>query len=259
LKRLGDKILQGYSLLVFAFLYIPIFSMIVFSFNDSRLTATWRGFTLKWYVSLIGNETLWGAFYNTITVAVIVTVASAILGTVTALAMSRYKFRGKNAFDAYLYIPIVIPEITEALSLLLLYVWGGVPLGLTTIILGHLTFAIPFAALVIRSRMAGFDRSVEEAAQSMGANEIQTFFRITLPIISTGVIAGALLAFTQSYDDFIKTAFTRGPGVDMLPTTIYNLARRGGASPELNALATVALSVSIVMAILWQKFSTSKS
>ena len=255
MKKLGDKILKGYSVIVLAFLYLPIFAMIVFSFNDSRLTAVWRGFTLRWYGSLFGSE-IWGAFYNTIVVAVLVTILSAALGTATALAMSRYKFRGKSALDAYLYIPIIIPEITEALSLLLLYIWAGVPLGLFTVILGHLTFAIPFAALVIRSRMAGFDRSVEEAAQSMGANEIQTFFRITLPIISTGVIAGALLAFTQSYDDFIKTAFTRGPGVDMLPTTIYNLARRGGASPELNALATVALSVSIVMAVLWQRFTT---
>ena len=255
MKKFADKVLKGYSVFVLAFLYLPIFVMIVFSFNDSRLTAAWRGFTLRWYSSLLESN-IWGAFYNTIFVAVLVTVLSAVLGTVTALAMSRYKFRGKSAFDAYLYIPIIIPEITEALSLLLLYVWAGVPLGLLTIILGHLTFAIPFAALVIRSRMAGFDRSVEEAAQSMGANEIQTFFRITLPIISTGVIAGALLAFTQSYDDFIKTAFTRGPGVDMLPTTIYNLARRGGASPELNALATIALSVSIVMAILWQRFTT---
>jgi spermidine/putrescine transport system permease protein len=258
LKKLGDKVLKGYSALVLAFLYVPILAMIVFSFNDSRLTAVWRGVTIRWYAALLSDSAIWGAFYNTMLVAVLVTVLSAILGTLTALAMSRYKFKGKNAFDAYLYIPIIIPEITEALSLLLLYIWAGVPLGLPTIILGHLTFAIPFAALVIRSRMAGFDRSVEEAAQSMGANEVQTFFRITLPIISTGVIAGALLAFTQSYDDFIKTAFTRGPGVDMLPTTIYNLARRGGASPELNALATVALSVSIVMAILWQRFTTRK-
>lgn len=258
MKKLGDKVLKGYSALVLAFLYVPILAMIVFSFNDSRLTAVWRGVTMRWYTALLSDSSIWGAFYNTMLVAVLVTVLSAILGTLTALAMSRYKFKGKSAFDAYLYIPIIIPEITEALSLLLLYIWAGVPLGLPTIILGHLTFAIPFAALVIRSRMAGFDRSVEEAAQSMGANEVQTFFRITLPIISTGVIAGALLAFTQSYDDFIKTAFTRGPGVDMLPTTIYNLARRGGASPELNALATVALSVSIVMAILWQRFTTSK-
>ncbi len=257
MRKFGDKILKGYSLFVFGFLYVPIFAMIIFSFNDSRLTAIWRGFTLRWYASLLDSE-VWGAFYNTILVAVLVTVVSIVLGTTTALAMSRYRFRGKSAFDGYLYVPIIIPEITEALSLLLLYVWAGVPLGLLTIVLGHLTFAIPFAALVIRSRMAGFDRSVEEAAQSLGANEVQTFFRVTLPIISTGVIAGALLAFTQSYDDFIKTAFTRGPGVDMLPTTIYNLARRGGVSPELNALATIALSISIVMAILWQKFSTRK-
>lgn len=257
MRKFGDRILKSYTFFVLAFLYVPIFSMVIFSFNDSRLTAVWRGFTLRWYSSLLSSD-VWGAFYNTIMVGVLVTVVSVILGSMTALAMSRYKFKGKSALDGYLYIPIIIPEITEALSLLLLYVWAGVRLGLFTIILGHLTFAIPFAVLVIRSRMAGFDRSVEEAAQSMGANEFQTFLRITLPIISPGVIAGGLLAFTQSYDDFIKTAFTRGPGVDMLPTTIYNLARRGGVSPELNALATIALVVSIVMAILWQKFSSAR-
>lgn len=256
MRKFSDRILKSYTFFVLAFLYVPIFSMVIFSFNDSRLTAVWRGFTLRWYSSLLQSD-VWGAFYNTIMVGVLVTVVSVILGSMTALAMSRYKFKGKSALDGYLYIPIIIPEITEALSLLLLYVWAGVRLGLFTIILGHLTFAIPFAVLVIRSRMAGFDRSVEEAAQSMGANEFQTFLRITLPIISPGVIAGGLLAFTQSYDDFIKTAFTRGPGVDMLPTTIYNLARRGGVSPELNALATIALVVSIVMAILWQKFSSA--
>jgi len=256
MKRIADKFFMIYSFLIFAFLFVPIIVMVLFSFNDSKLTAEWHGFTMKWYSELFGAPGIWTAFYNSVFVALVVTVLSALLGTATAMAMSRYKFRGKSAFDGYLYVPIIIPEITEALSILLLYNWVGIPLGLLTVVLGHLTFTIPFAAIVIRSRLAGYDRSYEEAAQSLGASELHAFFRVTLPLIAPGVIAGSLLAFTLSYDDFVKTAFTRGPGVEMLPTTIYNLARRGGVTPELNALATVALLISLVFAFMWQHFAS---
>jgi spermidine/putrescine transport system permease protein len=256
MKKITDKIFIIYSFLIFGFLFIPIIAMVVFSFNDSKLTAEWHGFTMKWYSELFEASGIWTAFYNTVFVALVVTILSALLGTATAMAMSSYKFRGKSAIDGYLYVPIIIPEITEALSILLLYNWVGIPLGLLTVVLGHLTFTIPFAAIVIRSRLAGYDRSYEEAAQSLGASEFHTFFRVTLPLIAPGVIAGSLLAFTLSYDDFVKTAFTRGPGVEMLPTTIYNLARRGGVTPELNALATVALLISLVFAFMWQHFES---
>jgi len=256
MRKIGGQLFMIYSFLIFAFLFIPIVAMVVFSFNDSKLTAEWHGFTTKWYSELFGRSGIWTAFYNSVFVALVVTILSALLGTATGMGMSRYNFRGKSAFDGYLYVPIIIPEITEALSVLLLYMWVGIPLGLLTVVLGHLTFTIPFAAIVIRSRLAGYDRSYEEAAQSLGAGELQTFFRVTLPLIAPGVIAGSLLAFTLSYDDFVKTAFTRGPGVEMLPTTIYNLARRGGVTPELNALATVALSVSLVFAFMWQHFAS---
>ncbi len=256
MRRLCDRLFILYAIVIFAFLFIPIIAMVLFSFNDSRLTAQWQGFTTKWYHELFGKSGIWTAFYNSVLVAVVVTILSALLGTATAMAMSRYDFRGKSAFEGYLYVPIIIPEITEALSILLLYMWVGIPLSILTVVVGHLTFTIPFAAIVIRSRLAGYDRSYEEAAQSLGADELQTFFRVTLPLIAPGVIAGSLLAFTLSYDDFVKTAFTRGPGVEMLPTTIYNLARKGGVTPELNALATIALSVSLVFAFMWQRFAS---
>jgi spermidine/putrescine transport system permease protein len=169
--------------------------------------------------------------------------------------MIRHSFRGKSILDSSLYFPVVIPEITEALSLLLFYVFTGIPLGALTVVVGHVAFAISYAAIVIRAMLVGFDRSVEEAAKSLGANELRTFFHVTLPLILPGVIAGGLLAFTVSYDDFIKTAFTAGPGFQTLPLRIYAMASRGGVSPQLNALATVTLVVSLGLALVRLRLS----
>jgi len=259
MKKLGDKILAGYSGLMFAFLYVPILLMVIFSFNDSRLLAVWRGFSLRWYESLMADPTVWAAFYNSIWVGALTAGVSMVLGTMTAFVMVRYSFRGKSLLDSALYFPIVIPEITEALSLLLFYVFTGIPLGGVTVVIGHIAFAISFALIVIRARLVGFDRSVEEAAKSLGANELRTFFHVTLPIILPGVIAGGLLAFTVSYDDFIKTAFTAGPGFQTLPLRIYAMASRGGVSPELNALATITLVVSLMLAVVRLRLSKTQS
>jgi len=259
LKKIGNKILAGYSLLVYAFLYVPIIIMVIFSFNDSRLLAVWRGFSFKWYESLFADPTVWVAFYNSIWVAALTSGVSMILGTMTAFVMVRYSFRGKALLDSALYFPVVIPEITEALSLLLFYVFTGIPLGALTVAIGHIAFAISFALIVIRARLVGFDRSVEEAAKSLGANELRTFFHVTLPIILPGVIAGGLLAFTVSYDDFVKTAFTAGPGFQTLPLRIYAMASRGGVSPQLNALATVTLVISLMLAVVRLRLSKSQA
>ena len=163
MRKIGDKLFILYAFVIFAFLFIPIVAMVLFSFNDSRLTAEWHGFTTKWYYVLLGKSGIWTAFYNSVLVALVVTILSALLGTATAMAISHYDFRGKSAFEGYLYVPIIIPEITEALSILLLYMWVRIPLSLLTVVLGHLTFTVPFAAIVIRSRLAGYDRSYEEA------------------------------------------------------------------------------------------------
>jgi spermidine/putrescine transport system permease protein len=255
MKRFWDNFLKGYSVVLYIFLYAPILIMVVFSFNDSRLLAVWRGFSLRWYEMLVADPTVWKAFYNSIWVASLTTVVSMVLGTMTAFAMIRYSFRGKSILDSALYFPVVIPEITKALSLLLFYVFAGIPLGGITVAIGHIAFSISYATIVIRARLVGFDRSVEEAAQSLGANEIRTFIHVTLPLILPGVIAGGLLAFTVSYDDFIKTAFTAGPGFQTLPLRIYAMASRGGVSPQLNALATVTLVVSLALALVRLRLS----
>ncbi len=249
MRNVWGKILKGYSFALYVFLYAPILVMVVFSFNDSKLLAVWRGFSLRWYDTLIEDPTVWRAIYNSVWVALLTAVISMVLGTMTAFVMIRYSFRGKTILDSSLYFPVVIPEITEALSLLLFYVFTGIPLGAFTVVIGHVAFAISYATIVIRARLVGFDRSVEEAAKSLGANELRTFFHVTLPLILPGVIAGGLLAFTVSYDDFIKTAFTAGPGFQTLPLRIYAMASRGGVSPQLNALATITLVVSLGLAL----------
>jgi spermidine/putrescine transport system permease protein len=186
-----------------------------------------------------------------------VAIVSVVLGTLTALAMTRYSFKGKTTVDSLIYIPIIIPEIAEALTLLLFYLWigWGLSRGFMTVLIGHIAYDISFAFIVIRARMAGFDRSLEEAAQTLGANELQTFFRVTLPILMPGIIAGGLLAFTLSYDDFYKSVFTTGPGFETLPLRIWSMAARGGVSPELSALTTVALLSSMGLALAYQWFS----
>ena len=257
MKKTWDRLLQGYSFLMYVFLYAPILIMVMFSFNDSKILAVWRGFSLRWYEALISDPTVWKAFYNSIWIASLTTVVSMVLGTMTAFVMIRHSFHGKSILDSALYFPVVIPEITEALSLLLFYVFTGIPLGALTVAIGHIAFAISYATIVIRARLVGFDRSVEEAAKSLGANELRTFFHVTLPLILPGVIAGGLLAFTVSYDDFVKTAFTAGPGFQTLPLKIYAMASRGGVSPQLNALATVTLVVSLCLAMVRLRLSKS--
>jgi spermidine/putrescine transport system permease protein len=255
--KIGDLSLKIFTMLVFVLIYGPIVVMVFFSFNSSSVLGAWQGFTLNWYSRLSQDSGVWQALYNSISVAAIVSVASVILGTLTALAMARYSFKAKTAFDGLLYIPIIIPEIAEALTLLLFYKWIGWSLnqGFMTVLLGHIAYDISFAFVVIRARLSGLDRSMEEAAQTMGANEFQTFFRVTLPILTPGIIAGGLLAFTLSYDDFYKTLFTTGPGFQTLPLRIWSMAARGGVSPELSALTTVALLSSMGLALAYQWFS----
>jgi len=255
--KLGDLALKVFTLLIFALIYGPIIVMAIFSFNNSPLLGDWRGFTLDWYSELFQSGEIWQALYNSVAVAAIVAIVSVVFGTLTALAMTRYSFKGKTTVDSLLYVPMIIPEIAEALTLLLFYLWigWGLGLGFATVLIGHIAYDISFAFVVVRARMSGFDRSLEEAAQTLGANEIQTFFRITLPILMPGIIAGGLLAFTLSYDDFYKSAFTTGPGFETLPLRIWSMAQRGGVRPELNALTTVAFGISISLALLYQWFS----
>ena len=245
-----SRLLTVHGIVGYVFLYFPIIILVVFSFNASRYASgAWRGFSLEWYATLFSNEAIGVALKNTLVVAGVSTFVSTVFGTMVALAMERYRFRGKLAFDALLYLPIIIPDIAMAVMLLLFFVLGRARLSLVTIIISHVAFNISFVAVVVRARLAYFDISLEEAAQDLYANEWQTFRRVTLPLIMPGILGGALLAFTLSIDDFVITFFTSGPGSTTLPLRIYSMVKLG-VTPEINALSSVMLLVSMGLVLL---------
>jgi spermidine/putrescine transport system permease protein len=243
-------VLTIHGIISYIFLYAPIVILFVFSFNNSRFaSAIWKGFTLDWYRQLFQNEAIGAALRNSLYISISSTVISTIFGTMVALAMERYLFRGKLAFDALLYLPIIIPDIAMAVMLLLFFVLIQMPLGRYTIIISHIAFNISFVAVVVRARLAQFDVSLEEAAQDLYANEWQTFRLVTLPLLMPGILGGALLAFTLSLDDFVITFFTAGPGSTTLPLRIYSMVKLG-VTPEINALSSIMLLASFLLVFL---------
>ena len=244
------RLLTAHGVAGYLFLYLPIVILVIYSFNASRYASgAWRGFSLQWYASLFADEAIGSALKNTLIVAGASTLISTVFGTMVALAMERYKFRGKLAFDALLYLPIIIPDIAMAVMLLLFFVWANIGLSLITIIIAHVAFNISFVAVVVRARLAYFDVTLEEAARDLYANEWQTFRRVTLPLIMPGILGGALLAFTLSIDDFVITFFTAGPGSTTLPLRIYSMVKLG-VTPEINAVSSMMLLVSMVLVFL---------
>ena len=253
--------LRLWLLAVFVFLYAPIVILIVFSFNDSRRNIVWQGFTTDYYVKAADNASLIEAFSNSLIIASVSTVLSTIIGALLALALWRFRFPGKAALDGAAALPIVIPEICMGVSLLVFFNRVGWPtdmpwpLNLMPIIIGHVAFSFPFVAVVVRSRMAGFDRSLEEASKDLGASEWQTFWNVTVPYMKPGLIAGGLLAMTLSLDDFVITFFTSGPGTLTFPVQVYSMVRFG-ATPEVNAASTVLIAVTVILTIIavrWQR------
>jgi len=253
--RLGNWVLNLNALLVFGFIYLPVLILIFFSFNNTRSVAVFTGFSTEWYSSLARNDQLLASARNSLLVGLITTIVSTTIGTLTALAMDRYRFKLRTSFDANLYLPIVIPEIVMGISLLLFFNQALFPFlnnvfgirattGLHTITLSHIAFDIPFVYVIVRARLADFDRTLEEAAADLGADEWQTFKRVTLPLLMPGIIGGALMAFTLSLDDYLITVFTKGVRDQTMPLYIYSLIRRG-ITPEINALSTVLLFGSI--------------
>jgi len=233
----------------YIFLYAPIVVLVVFSFNSSRFVTNWEGFSLRWYQVLFGDEAMMAALKNSLIVAAVSTFFSTIFGTMAALAMERYRFRGKLTMDALLYLPIIIPEISMAVMLLLFFVMSKITLGLTTVIISHIAFNISFVAIVVRARLAGMDQRLEEAAQDLGANELQTFRHITFPLMMPGILAGALMALTLSLDDFVITFFTAGVGSTTLPLRIYSMVKLG-ITPEINAVSTLMLVASMALVLV---------
>lgn len=257
----GDGALALHSALVYVFLYLPIVVLVLFSFTPDSFGVRLTGFTWRWYADLFQDERLIGATVNTLVVATISTVVSTVLGTLLALGMERYSFRGRTTVDALIYMPIVIPEIVMAVALLAFFatVFGlleraagaQMRMSLATVTIAHIAFSISFVVVVVRASLKGFDTRLEEAASDLGANRWQTFWRITFPLILPGIVGGALLAFTLSLDDFVISFFTAGPGTSLLPLEVYNKVKRQ-ITPKINAVSTVMLLFSMALVLLSQ-------
>lgn len=227
----------------FAFLYLPIVLLVIYSFNESRLVTVWAGFSTRWYVSLLSNRGLMEAAWVTARIAFISATVATVLGTMAAVALTRYtRFRGRLLFSGMVFAPLVMPEVITGLSLLLLFVAIGLDRGFMTVTLAHITFSMCFVAVVVQSRLVSFDRSLEEAAMDLGATPMRAFFQVTLPIILPAVISGWMLAFTLSLDDLVIASFTSGPGATTLPMKIYSQVRLG-VTPEINAVCTILIGV----------------
>jgi putrescine transport system permease protein len=227
----------------FAFLYLPIVLLVIYSFNESKLVTVWAGFSTKWYVSLFHNQGLLDAAWVTARVGVISATVATALGTLAALALTRYtRFRGRILFSGMVFAPLVMPEVITGLSLLLLFVAVGFDRGFMTVTLAHITFSMCFVAVVVQSRLVTFDRSIEEAAMDLGATPVRTFFQVTLPVILPAIVSGWMLAFTLSLDDLVIASFTSGPGATTLPMKIYSQVRLG-VTPEINAACTIMIAI----------------
>jgi putrescine transport system permease protein len=225
----------------FAFLYLPILLLVMFSFNASQLVTVWGGFSTRWYGALFQNEALLDAAWVTIRIAFVTASVATILGTLAAVALVRYgRFRGRTLFTGMVYAPMVMPEVITGLSLLLLFVAIGLDRGFWTVTLAHITFTMCFVTVVVQSRLVTFDRALEEAALDLGATPLRAFCSVTLPLIAPAVAAGFLLAFTLSLDDLVIASFTSGPGATTLPMRIYSQVRLG-VTPEINAASTLLI------------------
>ena len=246
----ADRLFSISGGLVFAFLYLPILVVVVFSFSAGPNVGIWGGFSLRWYERMLGNEQLLNSIENTVVVALWSTVIATVLGTAAALALSRYRrWVGRGAFDGLLYLPVIIPDVTMAVMLLLWFTSTDVvPLGRGSITLAHIAFNISFVAIVVRARLAHMDPAMEDAAADLYANRWQAFRRVTLPLIMPGVLGGALLALTLSLDDVVITSFVQGPGSTTLPVYVFGLIRRS-VTPEINAVSTLMIAVSMVLVL----------
>lgn len=245
-QRTKGKGLRAYVAGVYAFLFAPIVVLVLFSFNDSKRNATWQGFTLRWYSALFNDQPVLDALWLTLRVAVIATILATLFGAFAAYALTRYKFRGSGLYNGAIYVPLVIPEIVFGVALLSGFNAAGFGLSLRTVIIAHVAFMLSFVIVVVKARMSGFDKTLEEAAMDLGANEVQTFLYVTLPFMVPGILAGALLAFVLSFDDFVITFFNSGVGNTTLPLKVYSMVKFG-VTPEINAISVFMLLISILL------------
>lgn len=267
-RAIGKRWLWVQAALAFAFLYLPILILIIYSFNASRFNAVWRGFTLDWYrglfnsagttLGLSSSAGIWSALNNSLLIAAISTLLATIFGTAIALALERFHFPGRKAVEALLFLPVIMPEITIGISLLVFFTLifrivenlTGIRLnlGLPTVIIGHVVFNISFVTITVRARLAELDPTLEQAAFDLGANEWRTFWRVTFPLIWPGIFSAALLAFTLSLDDFVVTFFTTGVGSMTLPLFVYGMIKFA-VTPAINAISTLMLLASLLLVV----------
>jgi spermidine/putrescine transport system permease protein len=243
--------------LVYAFLYLPIIVLIVNSFNANKFGMKWGGFTTKWYETLVNNDSLMQAAWHSLNVAVFSATAATIIGSLTAVALFRYSFKGKGIVNGMLFVVMMSPDIVMAISLLALFLVMGAQLGFLTLLIAHITFCLPFVVVTVYSRLNGFDVKMLEAAKDLGASEWVILKQIILPLAKPAVAAGWLLSFTLSLDDVIISSFVTGPTYEILPLKIYSMVKVG-ISPEVNALATVMLIVSLILVVTSQLLAREK-
>jgi spermidine/putrescine transport system permease protein len=227
-------------------LHLPILVLVAFSFNASAYSVAWTGFTLDWYRRLLDRPEILRGLRLSLEVGLAASILATGLGTLLALALARHRFRGRALLERLLYVPLVTPEIVVGISLLVLFAAAGLGLGFATIVIAHVAFSISFVTVVVLARLAGMDRHLEEAALILGADEWTTFWRVTLPQILPGVLSGALLAFTLSFDDYVITSFVTGAGTSTLPVVVYGMVRRN-IEPTVNAISTIVLAVTTLL------------
>lgn len=254
----GRWFLGTWTALVFAFLYIPIILLVVFSFNESKLNIRWTGFTFKWYQELFHNKVLLTAFQNSLIVAIGTTILSTILGTVGAWLLHRYRFPLMRTLGLLIFIPMVMPEVLMGVSLLVLFVNLKMHLGYTTLIIAHTTFCFPFVLVGVQARLEGIDPFLEEAAMDLGATPVQAFWKVIVPYLMPAIISGALMSFTLSFDEYIVSVFTTGAQSQTLPLKIYGMAKVG-LNPQLNALSAIFILVTIVLVIFSETVRRKKT
>lgn len=240
-----------YLTLVYALLYLPILVLIIYSFNDSRTGYRWGGWSLRWYEALFDNHAMVQAMWNSLWLALAAATVSTLIGGLTALALHRYQFRGKQALRGMLFVVMMSPEIVLAISLLALFLLVGLQLGFVSLLLAHVTFCLPFVVITVMARLSGLDERLLEAARDLGAGEFTTVRTILVPVMMPALLAGWLLGFTLSLDDVVVSTFVSGPGYEILPLRIYSMVRVG-LKPEVNALGSLLLVFSLVMLVLSQ-------
>jgi len=240
-----------YQIMIYIFLYLPLFILIVLSFNSSQYGVQLEGFTLKWYVKLINSKSLINATLNSVLLAIVSATITTIIGTLASVSLFRFNFFGRNFLLTLIYIVLMSPDIVMGISLLILFISIGLPLGFNTLLITHITFGLPFVVIALFTRLAGFDKNILEAARDLGADSLRIFWYVILPAIIPAVVAGWLLAFTISMDDSIGAFFTTGPDYEVLPLRIYSMVRLG-VTPEVNALSTIIFIISLIMVIIAQ-------